>query len=82
MFEKYDIDYGYYNKMVKDADDTAAIIERFYLMPDHPDWPRMPSNEMTYCCPEYQDPHRAAALFLKAFGFAIRKRDALRDEGA
>ena len=81
LFEKHGIDYGYYNKTVKDADNTAILIERFYFMPQHEDWPGKPASEMTFRRPEFQDPHTAASLFMKAWGKAIRKRNALQDEG-
>jgi 5'-deoxynucleotidase YfbR-like HD superfamily hydrolase len=81
VFEKHSVDYDYFNQTVKDADNIAILIERFYFMPQHDDWPGTPAAEMIYARPEYQDPHKATGEFMKAWSRAIRKRNALQDEG-
>lgn len=37
IFERYGIDWAYHNSTVKAADNKAVLIERYYLMPDHPE---------------------------------------------
>jgi len=81
-FEKYGVDWEYHNKTLKDADALAMQIARFYLMPDHPDWPKLPVNEMIYGQPEFMDPITARETFSESIRLAIEKRNLFRREEA
>jgi hypothetical protein len=80
IFEKYGIDWGYYNATVKEADNIAILVERFYFMPEHPDWPGTPAEDMNYRRPEYQPPEKAAQVYADTLRYALLQRDALRTE--
>lgn len=82
IFEKYGIDWDYNNATVKAGDNKAMLVERYYLMPDHPDWPKIPKSEMTYHRPVLMMPNQANMHFLDAIGYALQMRDACRDEQA
>ena len=80
IYERYGIDSGYYNATVKAADNAAVLVERYYLMPDHPDWPKVPRSEMTYARPIFMGPEDARWRFIDAIEMALKMRDALRRE--
>jgi hypothetical protein len=75
IFNRFGIDWAYNNAMVKKADTIALVIERYYLMPDHPDWPKVSKAEMTYVRPAPMDPADAASLWLNSLRVSIVKRN-------
>jgi len=75
VFEKFDVSWDYHNSIVKWADNTALQIERYYLMPDHPDWPKVPASEMVYPRPLFTDPITARLELATAIHFVRRKRE-------
>jgi len=76
IFEKYNIDWEYHNATVKAADNKAIIVERYHLMPDHPDWPKLPPEEMPYPKPNAMMPISANNLFSSALQYALQQRTA------
>lgn len=82
IFQRYGIDWGYHNATVKAADNVALQIERFYLMPDHPDWPKVPASEMTYPSPALMPALAVRKHFLDAFRMCITQRNSLRAEAS
>lgn len=83
IYDKFDIDWGYHNFLVKDADNKAIVIERFHLMPDHPEWPKVDPEEMGYPKPRSLEHDEARMDYVFAVELALRIRNALRfDEAA
>jgi len=80
IFSKFDIDWGYHNQIIKDADNTAILIERFYLMPDHSEWPKIPRSEMVYDRPKIMTAYEVRYIFGACVRHALSERDAFRDE--
>lgn len=80
IFEKFGIDWEYDNKTVKDADNIAIMVERFYFMPPHDDWPKVAKSDMLYGQPNYQDPVRARQIFSDTLRYALMQRDLFRKE--
>lgn len=78
IFERYGIDWSYHNQIVKMGDNKAILIERFYLMPDHPDWPKISKEEMQYTKPRLMSSEEAKAAFLTVVQTALKKRNDLR----
>lgn len=76
VFEKFDVPMEMKNQIVKKADNIAMQIERYYFMPDHPEWPKVPVAEMTYDKPRFIDPISASKMFREAIENALRKREA------
>ncbi len=81
IFEKYGIDWGYYNQSLKACDNIALQVERYYLMPDHPDWPKIDNIE-GYPKPEFWDPMTATQNFADAVKMALVARNGLRAEAS
>jgi len=79
IFERYGIDTDYKNNIVKDADNIAVMHERYYLLPEHKDWP-VDKSKITYGPPPYLPPSTAGNMFAEAFREMILKRNALRAE--
>lgn len=77
VFENFGIDWGYHNVIVKAADDKAVVIERFYLMPEHPDWPKLAVDEMSYVKPRCMEHDEAELAFTNAVRAILAIRDAL-----
>lgn len=82
IFEKYGVDWAYHNAAVKTADNIAMLVERFYFIPDHPDWPKVPASEMTYPKPEILSADAAAKKFYATIKYALERRDLFRTESA
>ena len=82
IFEKYGIDWAYHNAAVKSADNIAMLVERYYFIPDHPDWPKVPKAEMTYPRPEIMPPDEVAKKFYATLKYAINQRDLYRVEAS
>jgi len=82
IYERYRIDWSYHNEAVKIADNKAILIERFYLMPDHPDWPKIPLKEMPYGKPRLMEHEAARDCYITAVQSALKKRNDLRNEVA
>lgn len=74
IFERFQIDWSYFNSLVKEADNIAIQVERYWLMPDHPDWPKVPEVGEDYTCPPFKDPITAAKEFEQAIIFAQMMR--------
>lgn len=77
IFDKAKVEWGYHNEFMKTCDNIALQIERYYLMPDHPDWPKVSKSEMVYGQPEFQDPITAAKNWLNTLRYAMMQRNAL-----
>lgn len=75
VFEKFDVPMKMMNQTVKKADNIALQIERYYFMPDHPEWPKVPDDEMFFDRPRFIDPISASKLFREAIENALRKRE-------
>lgn len=78
IYTKYGIDWLYHNAFVKKCDNIALQIERYYLMPDHPDWPKVTRAEMVYGKPEFWDPNVAAQRYMDTMRYALLQRNSLR----
>jgi len=78
IFEKFGVDWLYYNKTVKSADNIALMVEHYYLMPDHPDWPKVSKSEMIYARPKEMTSKESAKEWLDTLRHVIRKRDKFR----
>lgn len=74
VFEHFEIDRDYYNGTVKLADNIALQVERYWLMPDHPDWPKVPEMEMVYPKPPFKDPITAAKELETSVRYCIKQR--------
>ena len=82
IFERYGIGWEYHNQTVKDADNLACVIERFYFLPEHPAWPKAEVNEDQFPKPRLLE-HEAARVSLKRTMLsALRVRNSLRREAA
>lgn len=79
IFERYGVDIAYKNRIVKDADNIAVMHERYYLLPEHKDWP-VDKDRITYGPPPYLPPITAGNMFGEAFAEMFKKRNALRAE--
>ncbi len=77
IFARYGLDMDYKNNIVKDADNIAVMHERYYLLPEHKDWP-VDEKMITYAAPQYVGPAEAGQLFLGAFQDVMKKRNAAR----
>lgn len=75
VFEHCTIDWDYYNGTVKEADNIALQIERYYFIPDHPDWPKVTPAEMIYSKPSFKDPITAGKELKCAIRYCIKQRD-------
>jgi len=82
IFVRYAIDWEYHNAIVKAGDNKAIVIERFYLMPDHPDWPKVEPAEMEYPKPRLMEHEEARVAFARTVRSALVVRNALRREAA
>jgi len=80
IFQKFKVDWDYMNAAVKAADNIALIIERFWLMPDHPDWPKGPAGEMQHKRPVQMDPTAASNAWLNALRLCIMNRNKYQKE--
>ncbi len=80
IFDKFGIDWAYLNQTVKDADNIAVLVERYYLMPYHPEWPKIETCDMEYPCPEAITSERAEYQYTETVRQAIKMRDALKAE--
>jgi hypothetical protein len=80
IFESFDINLGYMNQTIKNADNIAILIERYYFMPDHPGWPKISKAEMVYERPPELTHKEAQDLFLSVVKSALAMRDALKAE--
>ena len=78
IFEKYGVDWGYHNAALKEADNIALQVERYYLMPDHKDWPKVAKSQMLYAQPKEMGPAESRNLFRAALVYAVHQRNALR----
>lgn len=78
IFELYEVEWGYYNQIVKDADVKAVIVERFHLMPHHHQWPKLSPSEMDYPCPPEMSPAVAEQNFTEVFQFTLKMRNTCR----
>lgn len=75
VFEHFTVDLGYHNGSVKLADNIALQIERFHLMPDHPDWPKVAPIDMVYPKPPFKDPITAGKELETSVRYCIKQRD-------
>ncbi len=80
IFEKFEIDLGYLNQTIKDADNIAILIERYYFMPDHPGWPKIEDIDMVYDRPPELTHKETQAKFLGVVQSVLAARDALKAE--
>lgn len=80
VFEKFGIDWAYHNAAVKAGDNKAIIIERYYLMPDHPGWPKVTEEEMEYAKPRLMNYEDAELAYLNVVRSALALRDAHKAE--
>lgn len=78
IFELYGVDWGYHNASLKTADNMALQVERYYMMPDHPDWPKVPASEMRYKCPPEMSPKEARTLFKATLQYTVLQRNSAR----
>jgi len=74
VFEHFSVSLDFYNGTVKAADNVALSIERYYLMPDHPDWPKASALEMTYDKPAFKDPISASKELMASIRYCIKQR--------
>ena len=51
-------------------------------MPDHPDWPKVPAEEMLYPEPKLMPALAVRKQFLDAFRWCITARNSMRAEAA
>ena len=80
IYERYGVDIGYLNRLVKDADNIAMVHERYQLLPPHKDWPVDPDT-LTYNRPrgiELLGPRESRDLFISAFTELLLSRNAAR----
>lgn len=77
VYERFGISWGYHNVIVKAGDNKAIVIERFYLMPDHPDWPKVDAEEMVYARPRCMEHDEAEVAFITVVRAVLAIRDAL-----
>lgn len=82
IFERYGVDWAYHNATVKEGDNKALLIERFYLMPDHPGWPKVAASEMAYGKPRSMEHEEAREAFLETVKATLKVRNALRREAS
>ena len=82
IYERYMVDWSYHNAIVKMGDNKAILIERFYLMPEHPDWPKISAEEMEYSKPRLMGYEEAERNYLTVVKSALAIRNDLRDEAA
>ncbi len=80
IFDSFGIDWGYHNQTIKDADNIAILVERYYLMPDHPGWPKISAEEMVYAMPPELTHKEAQSMFYSVVCSALAMRDALKAE--
>ncbi|HDZ37796.1 MAG TPA: hypothetical protein ENH62_05865 [Marinobacter sp.] len=80
VFERYGIDWDYRNALVKACDNKAIIVERFYFMPEHPDWPKVSVEEMEYPKPRLMEHDEAKLIFTNTVRAALKVRNALLAE--
>ncbi len=82
VLDKLDIDRAYMNQMVKDADTDALEIERFYLMPAHPDWPGVSQadiDRLDVLPPKFQSPHEATEIMRRVLNECLKHRAAVTE---
>jgi len=79
IFERFNVDWKYMNSLVRAADCIALQVERYWLMPDHPDWPKVTKKEMIYDCPQFKDPITAAREYEQAIIYAQYMRRECRE---
>ena len=82
IFERYGVDWAYHNATVKEGDNKAILIERYYLMPDHEGWPKIPKEEMVYGKPQVMSMDEAMDHYLLIVHNCLKSRNGLRDEAA
>lgn len=75
LFDKYGVGKKYKNKIVKDADNVAIMVERFHLMPDNDMWPKCPAAEMKWGCPDALSRYEVREMFRRRFNECMVKRD-------
>ncbi len=76
IFERYGVDWGYYNEIVKAADNVAIEVERFYLMPYNSLWPK--ALHMPYPRPPVKTFAEAEMDFYDALRITIECRNQFR----
>ena len=82
VFQKFGVDWMYHNAAVKAADRKSIVIERFYLMPDHSEWPKVDASEMEYPKPALMEHEEARVAFLETFNATMDVRNALLRESS
>lgn len=80
IYERYGVDWAYHNAIVKMGDNKAILIERYYLMPEHPDWPKIDKEEMEYSKPRFMGYEEAERNYLTVVRSALSMRNDLRKE--
>lgn len=80
VFKRYGIDWAYHNATIKAADNKAALIERYYLMPDHPGWPKLSKEEMVYPKPRLMSNEQARQAYINIVRGVLKQRKAMREE--
>lgn len=78
IFELYGVDWLYHNASIKTADNMALQVERYYLMPDHPDWPKVPRSQVLYAKPKEMGPAEARTQFKAALQYTVLQRNSAR----
>ena len=78
VFNAFEVPFNYMNAIVKQADNMAIQIERYYFMPDHPEWPKVSDDQMTYPKPPFRDPISAAKIMHAEIMYAMVKREDAR----
>lgn len=82
IFERFEVDWCYHGSLVKSCDTTACEIERYYLMPDHPDWPKVSESAMAHPQPRLLEHENARIQFLDIFHTVLKIRNMLRHKDA
>ena len=80
IYARFNIDWAYHNAIIKAGDNKAILIERYYLMPDHPGWPKITKKEMVYVKPRLMGSEAARVAYTKVVRQAISVRNALQAE--
>jgi hypothetical protein len=83
LFHRYGVDWAYYNQTVNDADRLASEIERTFLLPDHPRFPKKDPATLPYRI-EKEDcwgPDVAGDKYLQAVRYVMERRKQTRIEG-
>jgi hypothetical protein len=78
LFSRYGVPREAYNDLVIKADRLACDIERFYFMPQHPDWPKVKGIHEHYPKPEFKDPNEACQMMRETLWYALEMRNQMR----